>query len=151
LYVWQPPSPSQRPFVEQALFPLSTQTPRGSGVAAGMGEQWPIAEGSAQLTHAPPQGPSQHTPSTQKPLAQSVVAWQLCPTGFGPQLPFTQACPSWHWSSVWQDVAQAPFEQRYGQQFWTPGARQTPLPSHVPAVLRRDPAHDGGAQIVSAA
>jgi hypothetical protein len=77
LYVWHPPSPSQRPFVEQALFPLSMQTPRGSGVAAGMGEQRPIAEGSAQLRQAPPQGPSQHTPSTQKPLPQSVVAWQL--------------------------------------------------------------------------
>jgi hypothetical protein len=127
------------------------QTPRGSGVAAGMGVQRPIADGSAQLRHAPPQGPSQHTPSTQKPLAQSVVAWQLWPRGFGPQLPFTHACPAWQSSSIWQETAQALFEQLYGQQFCTPGARQAPLPSQVAAVLRREPAHDGGAQMVSAA
>jgi hypothetical protein len=151
LYSWHPPSPSQRPFVEHEVLPLSVQMPRGSGVDAAMGEQRPMAEGRAQLEHAPAQGPSQHTPSTQKPLAQSVVAWQLCPRGFGPQLPFTQACPGWHSSSVVHEVAQAPFEQLYGQQFWTPAARQVPLPSHVPAVLRRDPAHDGCEQIVSAA
>ena len=110
LYVWHPPSPSHRPFVEQTAAPLSWQTLRGSGVAAGIGVQRPIAEGSAQLTHAPPHGPSQQTPSTQKPLAQSVAASQLWPTGFGPQLPFTQACPSWQSPSIVHEVALAPFE-----------------------------------------
>jgi hypothetical protein len=90
---------------------LSWQTPRGSGVAAGMGVQCPIAEGSAQLTHAPPHGPSQQTPSTQKPLAQSVAASQLWPTGFGPQLPLTQAWPAWQSPSFMQVVAHAPIEQ----------------------------------------
>jgi hypothetical protein len=48
-------------------------------------------------------------------------------------------------------VAQAFPAQRKGQQFCTPGARQVPTPSQVPAVSRREPAHDGGEQIVSAA
>jgi hypothetical protein len=48
-------------------------------------------------------------------------------------------------------VAQAVPAHLYGQQFCTPGARQVPEPSQVPAVSRRVPAHDGGEQIVSAA
>jgi hypothetical protein len=42
-----------------------------------MGEQRPIAEGREQVKQAPAHGPSQHTPSTQKPLPQSVAAVQL--------------------------------------------------------------------------
>jgi hypothetical protein len=76
LYVWHPPTPSHRPFVEQAPAPLSVHAPRGSGAACGTGAQCPIDDGSAQLRHAPPQGPSQHTPSVQKPLAQSVALAQ---------------------------------------------------------------------------
>jgi hypothetical protein len=84
--------------------------PRGSGVLAGLGEQWPIDDGSAQLRQAPAQGPSQQTPSTQKPLPQSVALVQLWPIGFGPQLPLTHACPSWQSVSTVHVVAQAPFE-----------------------------------------
>jgi hypothetical protein len=92
LYVWQfPPTPSQRPFVEQELAPMSLQRPRGSGVLAGAGAQRPIDDGSAQERHGPPHGPSQQTPSTQKLLAQSVVVVQLWPRDFAPQLPFVQA------------------------------------------------------------
>jgi hypothetical protein len=136
--------------VEQSAAPLSLQTPRGSGVAAGRGEQRPIADGSEQLEHAPPHGPSQHTPSTQKLLPHSDAAAQLWPSALSPQLPWTHACPDWQSSSTVHDVAHAPFEQLKGQQFCTPGARHAPLPSQVPAVLSRPPAQVGGAQTVSA-
>jgi hypothetical protein len=58
-----------------------------------MEAQRPIDDGSAQLRHAPWQVSAQQTPSTQKPLLQSVPfaqAWPLC---LGPQLPPTQAWP----------------------------------------------------------
>jgi hypothetical protein len=98
---------------------------------------------------APPQATSQQMRSTQKPLAHSLALAHVWPTGLGPQLPATQTCPSWQSASLAQVVAHAPFVQVKGEQLWTPGARQAPLPSQVPDVLRRPPAHDGGVQIVS--
>ena len=50
-----------------------------------------VQDGSAHVEHEPPQAPSQHTPSTQKPLAHSLAPAQVWPRGFGPQLPATQA------------------------------------------------------------
>jgi hypothetical protein len=46
-------------------------------------------------------------------------------------------------------VLQAPAAQAKGGQSITPGALHVPCPSHVPAVLRRVPAHDGGTHTVS--
>jgi hypothetical protein len=150
LYFWQPPTPSHMPFEPHEAAPLSEHAPRGSAAPAGTGEHRPIAEGNAHVVQEPPQAPSQQTPSTQKPLAHSLASAHVWPTFFNPQLPATQVWPGWQSSSVLQEVAHAPLPHRYGQQFWIPGARQVPLPSHVPAVLRRAPAHEGGAQIVSA-
>jgi hypothetical protein len=48
-------------------------------------------------------------------------------------------------------LAQAMPAQRYGQQFCTPPARQTPRPLQVLAVVSRATSHEGGAQTVSAA
>jgi hypothetical protein len=112
--------------------------------------QKPGEVGSAQYWQVPLQAVSQQTPSTQKLLAHSPEAWQLAPIGFGPQvMPGRQAVPSSQSSTVWQDVVQAPSTQRKGWQSWTPGIRQAPRPSHVPAVLRRLPVHDGSRHCVS--
>jgi hypothetical protein len=46
-------------------------------------------------------------------------------------------------------VLHAPAAHAKGGQSMTPGALQVPWPSHVPAVLRRVPAHDGGTHTVS--
>jgi hypothetical protein len=54
-------------------------------------------------------------------------------------------------ASVWQWLAQAPSTHWKGSQSCTPGARQEPLPSQVPAVLSRSPLHDGATQTVSRA
>jgi hypothetical protein len=90
-YFAQPPAPSQRPLVLHIAAPWSLQTARGSAVFAATGVHVPFAEGSAQLLHAPVQASLQHTPSTQKPDAQSAFAVQAAPGTFGPQLWLTQA------------------------------------------------------------
>jgi hypothetical protein len=97
--------------VAQAAAPWSLHDARGSAAPAGTGVQWPIDEGSAQLEHAPSHAPSQHTPSTHAPLAHSAALAQVWPSGFGPQLPSTQAWPGWQSSSVAHDVAHAPFDE----------------------------------------
>jgi hypothetical protein len=68
----------------------ATQVWRGSAAPAGTDMQTPIADGSAQLRHAPSQAPSQQTPSTQKPLMHSDPAAQAWPRGRLPQLPDAQ-------------------------------------------------------------
>jgi hypothetical protein len=151
LYFRQPPAPSQVPFVPHDATPWSLHTPRGSAAPPATGAQRPIEDGSAQLLQVPSHASAQQTPSTQKPLAHSVAAAQVCPGGFGPQLPATHACPGWQSSSTVHFVTQALLLHRYGKQFCTPGARHAPRPLHVPAVSRRSPAHAGGVQIVSAA
>jgi hypothetical protein len=143
--------PSHRPSFPQDAAPSSEQVLRGSAAPAGTGAQRPIEDGSAQLLHAPLHSSAQQTPSTQNPLAHSLAAAHAWPGGLGPQLPSTQAWPGWHSSSAVHFVAHAVPLQRYGQQFWTPGARHTPWPLHVPAVSRRSPEQAGGTQIVSAA
>jgi hypothetical protein len=124
---------------------------RGSAAPAGTGVHLPIAEGSAQVRHAPWQASPQQTPSTQNVLAHSEPFMQLWPTCLGPQLPATQAWPVWQSASVTHLVSQAPLEHLKGAHTCTPGGRHTPLPLQVPAVSRRSPAHDGAAQMVSAA
>jgi hypothetical protein len=75
----QPLAPSQRPFVPQVVAPWSLQMLRLSTVFAAMGVQVPGADASAQLRHAPPQASLQHTPSVQKPDAQSAAFVHLPP------------------------------------------------------------------------
>jgi hypothetical protein len=62
----------------------------------------------------------------------------------------TQAWPSWQSASLVHTVMHAPPEHLKGAHASTPGARHTPLPSHVPAVSSRSPAQAGDTQIVSA-
>jgi hypothetical protein len=138
------------PSAPQLAAPWSTQTARGSLEPVGTDVQRPIDDGSAQLRHAPWQASVQQIPSTQKVLAHSAPVAHICPFCLGPQLPATHAWPAWQSASVAHFVLHAAFTQRYGWQVCTPGARQTPTPSHVPAVLRRSLAHDGATQMVSA-
>jgi hypothetical protein len=108
----QPAAPSHLPSVPQRLAPWSTQTPRGSTVPAGVGAHRPIDEGRAQLRQAPPQAPSQQTPSTQKLLMHSAAAAHGCPLALGPQLPFWQTCPATQSASLAQRAMHAPSLQR---------------------------------------
>ena len=109
LYFWQPPLPSQRPFVPHVVAPWSAQTPFESTAPAASGVQWPIVEASAQLLHAPSHLPSQHTPSAQKPEAHSLPFVQFAPFIFWPQLPFTHCWPLAQSLVCVQASKQAPF------------------------------------------
>jgi hypothetical protein len=148
-YFAQPPAPSHRPFVPQLVAPWSLQTLRLSTVFAGKGVHVPRADVSAQLRHAPPQASLQHTPSTQKPDAQSEACAQVVPFVCLPQLWFTQATVGAQSAFVLHVWLQAPAAHAYGGQSWTPGALHAPCPSHVAAVLSRVPAHEGGTHTVS--
>jgi hypothetical protein len=70
--------------------------------------QRPSVDVSAQLRQAPWQPVSQQTPSTQKPLPHSVLAAHDWPRLFGPQLPFTHACPARQSPSLAHRLMQAP-------------------------------------------
>jgi hypothetical protein len=124
---------------------------RGSAAPAAIGWQVPSAEGSAQLRQAPWQASPQQTPSTQKPLAHSPAPAQVWPFGLGPQVPLRQLWPLTQSASVWQWLTQALSTHWNGSQSCTPGDRQAPSPSQVPAVLSRSPLHNGATQTVSAA
>jgi len=93
----------------------------------------------------------QHTPSTQKPEAQSAALLQTPPSCLGPQLWLTQAMPAVQSASLMHVGLQAPPAQRNGVQSRRPGGLHVPRPSHVPGVLRRSPAQEGSTQTVSAA
>ena len=79
---------------------------------AGVGVHLPIDEGRAQLRQAPPQAPSQQTPSTQKLLMHSPAVAHGCPLGLGPQLPFWQTCPLTQSASLAQRAMHAPSPHR---------------------------------------
>jgi hypothetical protein len=66
-------------------------------------------------------------------------------------VPLTQLRPLTQSALLWQWLAQAPSAHWKGLQSRTPGERQAPRPSQVPAVLSRSPLHDGAVQTVSAA
>jgi hypothetical protein len=65
----------------------------------------------AQLRQLPVQAVAQQTPSAQVPLAHSLPAAQGWPSAFGPQLPFTQVCPSTQSPSLVHWLTQAPLVQ----------------------------------------
>lgn len=113
--------------------------------------QRPIVEASAQLRQPPAHAPSQQTPSTHIPETHSPSPAHVCPRFFLPHWPFRQAWPLSQSASVTQACVHAPSVHKNGEQFCTPWGRQAPVPSHVPAVLRRVPVQDGAMQIVSGA
>jgi hypothetical protein len=108
-YRWQPPAPSQVPSVLQDEACLSRHTPCGSLAPSGTEAQVPSDVDSAQLRQLPVQAVAQQTPSAQKPLMHSPAAEHGCPSGFWPQLPFTQLWPTVQSASLTQWLTQAPF------------------------------------------
>ena len=151
-YLRQLPAPSHRPSVPHDDAPWSAHVTRGSAEPAGISVQRPSEDGSEQLRHDPVQASAQHTPSTQKLLAQSADTVHGWPIAFGPQLPFTHEWPATQSSSLVHLLMQPLLAHLYGAQFCTPGVRQVPRPLQVPAVLMRSPAaHDAGTQTVSGA
>jgi hypothetical protein len=108
---------------------------RGSAPPAGIIVHFPSDPVSAQLRHPPVHEFSQQTPSTHWPDLHSVPFPHGCPFCFGPQLPFTQLIPTSQSVSLLHVPVHAPETQRNGEQSCSPGGRQVPSPSHVPAVL----------------
>jgi hypothetical protein len=102
------------PSVPHDAAPLSLQTLRGSTFPAAVVRQEPGEVGELQVRQAPAQAFSQHTPSTQKFEAHSLAAAQACPSGLGPQVPFTQAAPVSQSESTLHVLVQAPARQRNG-------------------------------------
>jgi hypothetical protein len=62
-----------------------------------MGQQVPLRSGRAHDTQPPWQATLQHTPSAQKPDAQSAFLAQFAPFIFSPQLALTHCWPLVHW------------------------------------------------------
>jgi hypothetical protein len=143
--------PSQVPSVPQEAACWSTQTLCGSATPAATGEQVPSEVERSHLRQLPVQAVAQQTPSAQKVLAHSLDAEQGCPTAFGPQLPFTQSCPSTQSLLLVHLLMQALFAHANGEQFTTPVGRQVPSPSQVPVVFSLLPLHEAATQTVSAA
>ena len=79
------PLPSQVPLFPQACMSLAGQLFSLSATPAGTLLQTPTLPGTLQARHTPVQASSQHTPSAQLLLAQSVATLQVAPRRFGPQ------------------------------------------------------------------
>jgi hypothetical protein len=142
-YFSQPPKPSQVPVVPHDGAPMSLQTPRGSATPWSVGQQVPRRPGRAQDTQPPEQATLQHTPSAQKPEAQSVLALQLAPFIFLPQLLFTHCWPPAHWLVCVHVSKQAPVvgSHENGAQMIVGPGLQRPRPSHERAPTTASPSH----------
>jgi hypothetical protein len=87
-YFWQPPAPSQRPFVPQVVAPWSVHVPFGSTEPTIMGEHVPRLPGTLQARHEGQLAVLQHTPSTQLPELHCILPVQAAPAAFlGTQVP----------------------------------------------------------------
>lgn len=148
---WQPPAPSQSPFVPHEEGPWSTQTragsvtpaaARGSGVPAGTFTHRPGEPGRAHDRQRPVQASLQQTPSTQKPDLHSSFDRQAWPSPGLPQLPAAQVAGGTQSASEAHEVRQAPFAHRWGAQAIAPAATQAPRPSQVLAGTRSPPAQE---------
>src|SRR5205807_348850 len=88
----QAPAPSQVPAQRSEPGNVPLQLPRGSA-PDGTSEQAPSDPVTLQLRQVPLQALSQQTPSTQKPLPQSVSSVQTAPFGFLPVVHLGPAAP----------------------------------------------------------
>jgi hypothetical protein len=137
--------------VLQLAAPESRQLARGSALPAETIVHFPSEPVRAQLRQPPAHEFSQQTPSTHWSDLHSLPFPHGCPFCFGPQLPLTQAIPTSQSPSLWQVPVQAPETQRNGEQSCSPGARQVPSPSQVPAVFSLLLAQAGARQTVPSA
>jgi hypothetical protein len=87
-YFWQPPAPSQRPFVPQVVAPWSVHVPLGSTEPAIIAEQAPRLPGTLHARHEGQLEVVQQTPSTQLPEVHWPPPVQASPMPFlATQLP----------------------------------------------------------------
>ncbi len=105
-YLRQAPAPSQAPSVLHVDAPLSAHWPSGSS-PAGTVLQVPAVPGRAQDRQVPSQVVPQQVPCSQKPELHSPAAVHAEPSGFLPQLPFTQVLGAAQSASVAHVVRQA--------------------------------------------
>jgi hypothetical protein len=101
-----------------------------------------------QETHAPPQATLQHTPSAQKPEAQSPALAHTAPFGLGPQLPATHFVPLAQSASDVHIAKQAFLEvsQLKGAHSVSGPVLQRPLPSQTLPPPTEAPLHAPGWQ-----
>jgi hypothetical protein len=95
----------------QLPWPLQVAVPQpfSTSVPAGRGAQPPTSPGRLQASHAPVHAPLQHTPSTQKPEAQSDAWAHASPLPFGPlQVPPSQLLGALHWPLLEQVARHRP-------------------------------------------
>jgi hypothetical protein len=105
-------------------------------VPAAIGWQVPaVVAFRLQDMQAPQLVTPQQTPSVQKPLAQSVAAVHVLPSGFFPHTPAMQKFPETQSVSAAQVAPQIPALQRYGAQDWRSDGWQTPAPSQARASI----------------
>ena len=91
--------------------------------------QVPSDPETLHASHCPLQGALQQKPSTQNPLAHSVLPVQVSPFVLaGTHAPASQRKPVWHCVSVVQVVRQTVALQRYGSQLACCCAGQEPEP-----------------------
>jgi len=147
----QAPSAVQTPVAPHGEDEDETHTRCGSGEPGATGWQDPIESGRRQEVHWPAHGPSQQTPSAQKPLTHSGPDEHPAASGFSPQLPPVHTAGTWHGAVAPHVDAQRTTEPEvshvYGAQDSTVAARQVPAPSHTrlgiksPVPLHRVDAH----------
>jgi hypothetical protein len=105
-YSWQPPTPSQSPFVLQVDAPASAHWSSGSW-PAGTGVHVPAAAASAQDMQVPLQAVWQQTFCAQMPEAHSDPVAHEAESGFLPQLAAVQTLPVVQSADVMQVVRHA--------------------------------------------
>jgi hypothetical protein len=105
-----------------------------------------------QETQLPLQATLQHTPSAQKPEAQSPFTLQTAPRGLGPQLPATHFVPPAQSVSPLHVAKHllAVLSQPNGAQTVAGPGRQRPSPSQTSTPATDAPSHAPGAQTVPA-
>jgi hypothetical protein len=125
----QAPAPLQVPSVSQVSAPLSAHWPSGSW-PAGTVLQVPAVPDSAHDRQVPAQVVPQQVPCSQNPELHCEAPAQALPSGFLPQLPFTQVLGVEQSVSIMQLVRQVPLgSQAKGAHDWAAVGTQSPLPS----------------------
>jgi hypothetical protein len=143
-YLRQPRLPSQNPSVPQVAASPSAHWPSGSW-PAGTSVQLPALPGSAHDRQVPVQVVLQQTPCSHRPELHSAALPHAPPSGFLPQLPFTQVSGGTQFVSLAQMTRHLPsLPHANGAHDSPAGGTHAPLPSQRDAAVSVDPIHDGG-------
>jgi hypothetical protein len=145
-YIRHFPAPSQAPSRPQLVAPESAHWPSGSAPAATV-VHVPAVPGSAQDWQIPLQAAAQQTPCSQKAELHSPATLHETPSGFLPQLPFTQVLGAEHSAFVVQVVRQpAVPSQVKGAQVCVAAGVQVPFPSQRATSVIVEPLHAAALQ-----